>query len=111
MALDTADKRSSAIGIARQTRAVFPTPDGAALTQADRQQSAYTYRGIAAGTFAIASIFGDLTTLFCGYERELRDADLVGEDINTLVVNDRATMWGVVGHGADLNTDYARYLS
>jgi hypothetical protein len=49
MALDTADKRASALGVAVATLAlVLPTPDGLALSQGDRQHVTFSYRGIAA---------------------------------------------------------------
>lgn len=48
MALDTAQKRSSAIAISSPWRCRLPIPDGT-IGQADRQQSAYAYSGILAG--------------------------------------------------------------
>lgn len=49
MPVDTRDKRASVLGLAVATFAlVLPNPDGAALTQADRQQTAFSYAGIAA---------------------------------------------------------------
>ncbi len=48
MALDTANKRSSAISAARVWIVGAPMPDGA-LDQADRQQTAWAYAGIFAG--------------------------------------------------------------
>lgn len=47
MALDTADKRSSAIGVGLPWRPMLPLPDGA-LDQGDRQHAGYAYRGILA---------------------------------------------------------------
>jgi hypothetical protein len=47
MALDTADKRASAINIGLPFGRVFATPDGA-FDQGDRQQMAMSYRGILA---------------------------------------------------------------
>lgn len=63
------------------------------------------------GSNPIAAVFGDLTTLFRGYVDDLRDANPTEDDSNTVTVNDQDDMWGRVGHGADLNTDYARDLS
>lgn len=48
MALDTADKRASSIGVGLGFLRVWPTPDGAALSQADRQHTGLSYRGILA---------------------------------------------------------------
>lgn len=48
MALDTADKRASSFGVGLPFLRVFPAPDGA-LSQGDRQHTALSYRGIAAG--------------------------------------------------------------
>jgi hypothetical protein len=48
MALDTRDKRASAINVGLPWR-ILPNPDGLALDQGDRQQVAYIYRGIDAG--------------------------------------------------------------
>jgi hypothetical protein len=45
--LDTRNKRGSAIGFNRSYVRIFPNPDGG-LSQADRQQVAYTYQGILA---------------------------------------------------------------
>lgn len=47
MAIDTRDKRASAIGVALPWRSLLPAPDGV-LDQGDRQQVALHYRGIAA---------------------------------------------------------------
>lgn len=47
MALDTKDKRGSSIGVARPWSLILPTPDGA-VNQGDRQQTAWSYRGISA---------------------------------------------------------------
>lgn len=49
MAVDTRDKRGSCIGLASPWRSVLPNPDAAAEDQGDRQQLAYSYRGILAG--------------------------------------------------------------
>lgn len=48
MAIDTRDKRASAISSALPWRGLWPLPDGA-LDQGDRQHVASMYRGIAAG--------------------------------------------------------------
>lgn len=47
MALDTADKRSSAVNIGSPWRGLLPFPSGS-IDQQDRQHIAYMYRGIAA---------------------------------------------------------------
>ncbi len=53
MALDSRDKRASTLGLAVAPFAlVLPNPDGAALAQADRQQVAFCYAGIAAAAAA-----------------------------------------------------------
>lgn len=49
MPVDTRDKRGSAIGFVLPLPGVWPLADGAALSQADRQQVAWTYRGILVG--------------------------------------------------------------
>jgi hypothetical protein len=49
MAVDTRNKRASVIGIALAAISVFPNPDGAIDTGAERQQTAYCYSGILAG--------------------------------------------------------------
>jgi hypothetical protein len=48
MAIDTRQKRASAIHVSLPWRGLLPLPDGAALTQADRQQTDYQYSGILA---------------------------------------------------------------
>ncbi len=50
--MDTRDKRASSIGMLLPFLAVLPLADGAALSQGDRQHTAYTYRGIDAGAVA-----------------------------------------------------------
>lgn len=49
MALDTRDRRASALFWNRGIGRVYPNPDGAIASQADRQQIALVYRGILAG--------------------------------------------------------------
>lgn len=49
MALDTRNKRASAIGIAIAARLVLPAADGA-ISSADRAHLAYGYAGIQAGS-------------------------------------------------------------
>lgn len=49
MAIDTRNKRASAIGIDSIRPHVYPNPDGS-LNQADRQQIAYKYSGILASS-------------------------------------------------------------
>lgn len=57
MALDTADKRDSAIHVSLPWRMRFPVPDGS-LAAPDRLHVGLLYRGIAAGAAAIATIVG-----------------------------------------------------
>lgn len=45
--MDTRNKRASALGIGLAALVVLPAPDGA-ISQADRQQTAYSYAGISA---------------------------------------------------------------
>lgn len=47
MAIDTANKRASAIHVSMPWRGMLPLPDGS-LNQADRQQTDLMYRGILA---------------------------------------------------------------
>lgn len=47
MAIDTRDKRASALGIVLSVALTLPAADGA-LDQGDRQQVAFNYRGILA---------------------------------------------------------------
>lgn len=53
MALDTRDKRDSAIHIGLPWRARFPVPDGS-INAGDRLHFARLYRGIAAATPTVA---------------------------------------------------------
>jgi len=48
MAVDTRDRRLAAIGYKQPFVAAYPNPDGSLATQADRQQIAQEYPGIAA---------------------------------------------------------------
>lgn len=49
MALDTRNKRASALACGLAFLTVLPLPDGLALDPGDRQQASALYRGIAAG--------------------------------------------------------------
>lgn len=109
--LDTANKRASAIGIARITHSLGPVPDGA-FNQADRQELAYTYPGILAAILTAPAFFGDLTTLFVHYCEDLRDAaTLAQRDLPVLVRNDLPTVVATTNSKDDRNTTYAEYLS
>lgn len=61
----------------------------------------------------IAAVFGDLTTLFAGYVRTLRNNATVppGLETTTLVAKDVATVRGATHSPDDLPTAYAEYLS
>jgi hypothetical protein len=48
MALDTRDRRASALACALSFLTVLPAPDGLALDQGDRQQVSALYRGVLA---------------------------------------------------------------
>lgn len=62
MAIDTRNKRSSAIAVGSPWRAALPAPD-AAIGQADRQHIAWLYAGIlAAGQVSGAGMFCDAAT-------------------------------------------------
>lgn len=56
MALDTADKRASALACGLDARAVRPIPDGS-LNGGDRQQVSGLYRGIAASAAPAQKLF------------------------------------------------------
>ncbi len=58
--LDTAAKRSSAVGIAQPYVFLMPTPDGS-VSQADRQDIAFSYSGILALSPLIGAISKVLT--------------------------------------------------
>ena len=49
MAIDTADKRSSALMVSLPWRGRLPQPDGAAFSVGDRQHVGLMYSGISAG--------------------------------------------------------------
>lgn len=51
MAIDTRDKRASAIEVGLPWRGLLPVPDGG-LNQGDRQQVAFMYRGVLAQSAA-----------------------------------------------------------
>lgn len=63
MAIDTRDKRASVIGFSRPSGMTLPNPDGG-LNQGDRQQVAYSYRGIAAAAPGGATIAAQLRQNF-----------------------------------------------
>ena len=56
MAIDSRDKRSSAVNPGSPWRGMLPVADGT-VSQADRQHAAYWYRGIAAASPA-ANVVG-----------------------------------------------------
>jgi len=111
MALDSADKRSSAIHPTLPWRGMYPAPDAAAENQADRQHALGLYRGILATVVQAPGVFGDLTTLFVGYVADLHDAHLTEPDSNTLVRDDLATVRAASSNLDDANTMYAAHLS
>lgn len=50
MAVDTRDKRASALGIVAPLVPTFPLADGNIANQADRQNAAFSYTGILASS-------------------------------------------------------------
>ena len=64
MAVDTRNKRSSAINVASPWRGMLPAPDGA-IDQADRQHVGFNYAGILA-TSGAAARTGRLLLLHAG---------------------------------------------
>ena len=67
MAIDTRDKRSSAIHVSLPWRGLLPLPDGS-LNQGDRQHTAYMYRGILASSGTPAPVG---TPKFEGFRRNV----------------------------------------
>jgi hypothetical protein len=55
MAIDTRERRASAIGMGRPWRVQLPRPDGTVAT-ADRQQVGYRYVGILSGAAVIPGL-------------------------------------------------------
>jgi hypothetical protein len=113
MALDTRDKRASAIHVGQPWRGMLPLADAAAEDQGDRQQLAGYYRGILATAVVAPGEFGDLTTLFVAYVQDLRDASALALlDNDTLVALDVPTVRAAQPNELDdANTMYAAYLS
>ena len=109
MALDTRDKRSSAILLTLPFRAQLPSPG--TLDQGDRQQVAGLYRGILADEDLTPEAYGDLTTLFAGYLDTLKDANVDALDVQTLLRADEATVLAGSNSPDDRNTAYAEFLS
>jgi hypothetical protein len=72
MAVDTRDKRASVLGLGLAALLVLPQPG--TLDQGDRQQTAYSYRGIEADEAVV--IEGDLVTAANAYFRRT----VAGED-------------------------------
>lgn len=111
MAIDTRNERAGAIGYALPFLLLTPDPDAGAEDQADRQQLAYLFPGILAGSIVQATILGDLTTLFTSeYVVELKAASVNALDVDTLVENDWATVQATFTDD-DRNTLYSIYLS
>lgn len=65
MAVDTRDKRSSAINPSCPWRGQLPAPD-TTVNQGDRQHTAGLYRGITASGTPIGALVGSTNTLFGG---------------------------------------------
>lgn len=61
MAVDTRDKRASAISPRFQPGTVYPNPDGSLANQGDRQQIGTIYRGINASGATPSSLIPQLT--------------------------------------------------
>jgi len=59
MAIDTRNKRASCIGVCLPVPGVLPNPDST-VDSNDRQMTAYTYAGIAAGAPVIGVLYGGL---------------------------------------------------
>lgn len=67
MALDSRNRRASALGIGLAALVVLPAPDGT-ITQADRQHVAFCYAGIEAGAlFSYDFVEFDDVTLAVAY--------------------------------------------
>jgi hypothetical protein len=64
MAIDTRDKRSSAVMVAMPWRGQLPAPDGAALNEGDRQQVGLMYRGISSGGGAGPAAGGEYIVIY-----------------------------------------------
>lgn len=110
MAIDTAQKRKSLVGIA-VPMTVGVTPD-ATPDQAWRQAAGWGYVGILANVVAAPTVFGDLTTIFANYtQNTLRDANPTAVDTTTLVEKDQPTVIAGTTERADRNTQLAEYLS
>lgn len=63
MAVDSRDKRSSAINVSSPWRGMLPLPDGT-VDQADRQHAPFVYAGISASSAAPAAARGINAVLF-----------------------------------------------
>lgn len=111
MAIDTADKRASAVHVGLPWRGLLPLPDAAAENQGDRQQVMGLYRGILALASTTPTIFGDLTTLFCHYMEDIRDSNPTKRDTETLIAAEYPTVRSTMHSTDDANTAYAEFLS
>lgn len=93
MAIDTAQKRRSALGIGQPWMVVPPAPDGSVSTQADRQHLAFSYSGILAGPLYVAPTDApaERTMLvapearLCSVDAEARAAVVGAETRNVIV--------------------------
>jgi hypothetical protein len=63
------------------------------------------------GGVTAPATLGDLTTLFVHYVEDLRDANPLKVDSDTLIAKDRATVVAGGNSPDDINTAYAFYLS
>lgn len=110
MALDSLSKRLSTIHLGAPWRGLLPIPDGT-VGHGDRQQFMFLSSAVLSEESTLPTVFGDLTTLFADYLRDLRDANLTEDDSNTLVANDRPNVLADSEVRDDENTMYAQFLS
>lgn len=92
MAVDTQDKRASVLGFGLAALLILPAPG--AIDQPDRQQLAYSYRGLTAAPSEVAD--GDIVTengedFTITLQAEDRIIALDAED-RTIVVPERPTL-------------------
>lgn len=110
MALDSRDKRLSAINVSSPWRGLLPTPDAAAETAGDRATLAHMAGSVAAGAATQPTTLGDLQTLMAAYYITLRSRS-PGDDLTMLIAEDQPTVRAENLSPDDLNTEYAIFLS
>jgi hypothetical protein len=91
VALDTASKRASSVGVLMSFVLAPPIPDGD-LEAGDRQHASWSYSGVLAGAATLLAFVQDVNSRLAVYLRDFYSAP--GGDLNVLLVRYHAANTG-----------------